>query len=293
MFAPTKIWRRWHRKVNINERRFAVASAVAASGIPALVMARGHKIDQVPEVPLVVDNKVIDSLDKTSKAVALLKAINAYADVERVKDSIKIRPGKGKARNRRYVQKRGPLIVYNEQSPLTKAFRNIPGVETSAVSRLNLLQLAPGGHLGRFIIWTKDAFENLNNIFGTYKKTSTQKLGYKLPRPIVSNADLTRVINSDEIQSVLRPKQTVKRIQRKRNPLSNPAALAKLNPNAVGHKRRQFVANEARQKKKAADLEAKRKGTKVAPTKKEVVKKAVEKKHAASRKKYLAALFAK
>jgi len=88
-------------------------------------------------------------------------------------------------------------------------------------------------------------------------------------------------------------KQTVKKIQRKRNPLTHPTVLAKLNPNAVGHKRRQFVANEARQKKKAADLEAKRKGTKIAPTKKEVVKKAVEKKHAASRKKYLAALFAK
>ena len=29
-----------------------------------------------------------------------------------------------------------------------------------------LLQLAPGGHLGRFIIWTKSAFEQLDTIFG-------------------------------------------------------------------------------------------------------------------------------
>lgn len=28
MFAPTKIWRRWHRKVNINQKRYAVASAL-------------------------------------------------------------------------------------------------------------------------------------------------------------------------------------------------------------------------------------------------------------------------
>lgn len=27
MFAPTKIWRRWHRKVPVNQKRFAVASA--------------------------------------------------------------------------------------------------------------------------------------------------------------------------------------------------------------------------------------------------------------------------
>lgn len=28
------------------------------------------------------------------------------------------------------------------------------------------LQLAPGGHLGRFIIWTKSAFSKLDEIFG-------------------------------------------------------------------------------------------------------------------------------
>lgn len=46
MFAPTKVWRRWHRKINITQKRHAVASALAASALPSLVMARGHKIDQ-------------------------------------------------------------------------------------------------------------------------------------------------------------------------------------------------------------------------------------------------------
>ena len=64
MFAPTKVWRKWHRKVNLNERRYAVASAIAASACPPLVMARGHRIDEVPELPLVVDSSV-DSLAKT------------------------------------------------------------------------------------------------------------------------------------------------------------------------------------------------------------------------------------
>lgn len=44
MFAPTKTWRRWHRKVNINQRRFAVCSALAASAVVPLVMARGHRV---------------------------------------------------------------------------------------------------------------------------------------------------------------------------------------------------------------------------------------------------------
>ncbi|KAL5726344.1 60S ribosomal protein L4 [Ranunculus cassubicifolius] len=46
MFAPTKRWKRWHRKININQKRFAVVSAIAASAVPSLLMARGHKIEK-------------------------------------------------------------------------------------------------------------------------------------------------------------------------------------------------------------------------------------------------------
>ena len=56
MFNPTTTWRRWHRKVNLTQKRHAVASAVAASAVPSLVLARGHRINQCPEIPLVVDN---------------------------------------------------------------------------------------------------------------------------------------------------------------------------------------------------------------------------------------------
>ena len=93
MFAPTKTWRRWHRKINQKQRRYAMCSALAASALPALVMARGHRVDEIPEVPLVVSDS-IESLQKTSAAVKLLKAVNAYEDVEKCKDSKKIRAGK-------------------------------------------------------------------------------------------------------------------------------------------------------------------------------------------------------
>merc|ERR1711957_307914 len=56
MFAPLKIWRKWHRKVNITQRRHAVASALAASACAPLVMARGHRVEGVPELPLVIDS---------------------------------------------------------------------------------------------------------------------------------------------------------------------------------------------------------------------------------------------
>merc|ERR1719218_35949 len=56
MFAPLKIWRKWHRRVNITQRRHAVAAALAASAVAPLVMARGHQVQNVPEMPLVVDS---------------------------------------------------------------------------------------------------------------------------------------------------------------------------------------------------------------------------------------------
>lgn len=259
MFAPTKTYRRWHRKVNVNQKRFALCSALAASSVSALVMARGHRISQVPEIPLIVDNDAVKDVNKTKAAVALLKKLNAFDDVEKVKDSRKIRRGKGKMRNRRRVQRRGPLIIYSQKSPLVYAFRNIPGVELCSVERLNLLQLAPGGHLGRFCIWLKDAFERLDAIYGTYHKPSSEKNHFLLPRAVMTNPDLTRIVSSDEVQSHLRrairkpPRQL-----RKKNPLKNRGVMIRLNPYEKTRIRNQLLQEKARAQKKDAILAEKR-----------------------------------
>jgi len=259
--------------VNLQQKRFAVASALAASALPALVMARGHHISEVPEVPLVISNESVSGLEKTKAAVALLKAIHAYDDVQKVIDSKKIRAGKGKRRNRRYVQRVGPLVVYDEAGPLTRAFRNIPGVSLAQVSRLNLLDLAPGGHLGRFIIWTQGAFTKLDSIYGTWRRESEQKKGFKLPRGKMYNTDLQRLINSDEIQSVLRNKQEVKPRGVKQNPLTNLNFLVKLNPYAVTARRAEILKSHPTLKRKvtpeeaAKKVQAERKKAKVASKK--------------------------
>ncbi|KIV92311.1 hypothetical protein PV10_06763 [Exophiala mesophila] len=242
MFAPTKVWRKWHQKVNVGQRRFATASAIAASAVPALLLARGHRISTVPEVPLVVSSSAFEgaALVKTSAAAALLKAVGAGPDIVKVQKSRKLRAGKGKLRGRRYRQRRGPLVVYNPETDgreLVRAFRNIPGVETSSVYALNLLQLAPGGHLGRFVIWTSSAFEALDSVYGSTTEPSALKKDFLLPSNVVSNADVTRLINSSEIQSVLKePKgyATTKRgAVQKKNPLRNRQVLLRLNPYAA------------------------------------------------------------
>lgn len=43
-------------------------------------MSRGHLVEKVPELPLVVDDK-LDNIEKTKDAVAFLKRFGAYEDV--------------------------------------------------------------------------------------------------------------------------------------------------------------------------------------------------------------------
>merc|ERR1719333_1739285 len=126
MFSPTKTWRRWHRRVNVTEKRHAVATALAASALPPLVLARGHHVGEVAELPLVVSDGA-EGLQKTKQAIDLLKKLGCEEELTKVVDSKKVRAGKGKMRNRRYTMRRGPLVVYSEDSGLTKALRNIPG----------------------------------------------------------------------------------------------------------------------------------------------------------------------
>jgi len=247
MFGATKVWRRWHIKISKGQRRFATCSALSASALAPLVLARGHRIETIAEVPLVVADADIDAVSKTKEAIALLKALGASAELERVAATRGIRSGKGKARNRRYVQRRGPLVIHNKErgnEALSCAFRNVQGVDLCNVHRLNLLQLAPGGHVGRFVIWTESAFKELDAIFGTKKADSQHKLGFRIPNAVLTNADLGRIIASNEIQSAVRAAKHDTFNPRKRNPLKNKGAMAKLNPFALTRTRRAAAAQK-------------------------------------------------
>lgn len=258
MFAPTKPWRRWHRRVNVNQKRYALVSAIAASGVPALVQSKGHMVQEVPEFPLVVSDK-IQEYNKTKQAVIFLRRIKAWNDIQKVYKSQRFRAGKGKMRNRRRIQRRGPLIVYGQDQGIRKAFRNIPGVDLMNINKMNLLKLAPGGHVGRFVIWTKSAFDQLDALYGTWRKESKLKADYNLPFPKMANTDLSRLLKSDEIRRVLRaPRKKVVRSVKKLNPLNNTRAMLRLNPYAAVLKRAAILTARKRQYEKDLLLAEKR-----------------------------------
>lgn len=259
MFAPTKTWRRWHRRINVNQKRYAMCSAIAATGIPSLVMSKGHRVEQIPEVPLVLSDKV-EELKKTKEAVGVLRKVKAWADIEKVKASRRFRAGVGKMRNRRRIQRRGPLVIYNQDNGITRAFRNIPGITLINVNRLNLLKIAPGGHVGRFCIWTESAFKKLDGLYGTWRKGAAEKTNYNLPMPKMTNNDLSRLLKSDEIQKSLRaPKKDRTRAVLKKNPLKNWRTMMRLNPYAAVQKKT-AQAMEKRAKAKRQEIVDKRRG---------------------------------
>lgn len=260
MFAPTKVWRRWHRRTNINQKRFAICSAIAATSVPALVMSKGHCIMGTPEVPLVVGDAIQD-YKKTKEAVRFLKCFKAWEDIKKVYKSHRKRAGKGKMRNRRFVKRLGPCIIYDKDNGLKRAFRNIPGVTLMNVAKLNLIRLAPGGHVGRFCIWTESAFRKLDEIYGTWKKQSTEKKNYNLPMPTMVNTDLNRLLRSQEITSQLRPANRKPAVRKglKKNPLKNIRVMFKLNPYAMTSKRNAKL-DEERNKKKKEDIINRKRG---------------------------------
>merc|ERR1711988_837923 len=124
---------------------------------------------------------------KRPKTPEVLKRLGAFEDVKRVYATRRNRAGRGKSRGRKHVQKLGPLIVYKNDNGVVRAFRNIPGVELMNVNAMNVLRLAPGGHVGRFVIFTENAFE-LNSIYGDFSAGSSAKKNWSIPSAIIQNS---------------------------------------------------------------------------------------------------------
>lgn len=48
------------------------------------------------------------------------------------------------------------------------------------------------------------AFDKLDSIYGTYTEKSDVKSNFQLPRHCMTNTDLNRIINSDEVRRLFR-----------------------------------------------------------------------------------------
>ena len=144
------------QRINKKEKQKAFNSALAASASEELVRARGHHFSG--SIPVVFEDGFED-LIRTTEVISALTAAGVYSDIERSKQSRKVRAGRGKMRGRRYKQRKSILIVTSGK-PL-KAAKNLAGVDVVTFDQLNTEMLAPGTLPGRLTVFTERALMNL------------------------------------------------------------------------------------------------------------------------------------
>jgi len=160
---PPVVEKKIAKNIPRKEKQLALYSAIAATALREMVESRGHIADDVPDLPLIVTDD-IESLKKTQDVRNVLLNLGVWPDVYRVKESIKIRAGRGKMRGRRKKSAVGPLIVVSKNDGIVEAARNIPGLDVVTVDSLNVELLAPGTHPGRLTIWSSSSIERLREI---------------------------------------------------------------------------------------------------------------------------------
>ena len=123
--------------------------------------------------------------------------------------------------------------------------------------------------MGRLVVWSSDAFEQLDSLFGTAPGAPAKlKNGFTLPRASMTTPDVSRIVNSEEVQKVIRAKKEKSlKTLRKKNPLKNLGVMVKLNPYAPAHIRAELRRQEQNKKKKAEKKAALKAGKKVAKKK--------------------------
>jgi len=162
---PPEAEKKIRKKIPKKEMRLALRSAIAATGSKEAVSSRGHMVEDVPDFPLVVVDE-IQGLNRTKDMEEALINLGVWPDIFRVKESRKVRAGKGKMRGRKMKQAVGPLLVITKNEGAAEAARNLPGLDVVSVENLNAEVLAPGTHSGRLTVWTSSAFEKLEKVFG-------------------------------------------------------------------------------------------------------------------------------
>ncbi|MEJ2249348.1 MAG: 50S ribosomal protein L4 [Candidatus Lokiarchaeota archaeon] len=160
-----KVEKNIEKKINKKEFKNSVYSAISATAKENWVKDRGHIIDNIPFLPLVIDDK-IQTIKKTNRIYTILTNLGLKEELDRVKNGKRIRSGKGKRRGRKYKKKKGVLIIIKEDFGIVQAARNIPGVDITKIENLTINDLAPGGKASRLVIWTQSAFNELNTFEG-------------------------------------------------------------------------------------------------------------------------------
>ncbi len=158
----TTLEKRIYKRINRKERLLATASAASATGDPGMVARRGHIIERLRHIPLLVTDD-IEEISNTREFMVAAETLGLTPDIERVRRSVKVVGGKASWRGRRVKHARGPLVVCGEGDDIYRAARNVLGVDVVSARNLSIVHLAPGGLPSRLTLWSRSALESFES----------------------------------------------------------------------------------------------------------------------------------
>ncbi len=155
-----------HKKINKKERILALCSAIAATKSSDIVASRGHKLDQVKALPLIVSDD-IERVSKTKELIQIITSLGLLPDLQRL-DSRKRRSGQSRLRGRTKKVGKSVLFVVHDSKEIAKAVGTIPGVEAKKARELSVLDLAPGSDPIRLVVYSMSAIKDIAEIRSTH-----------------------------------------------------------------------------------------------------------------------------
>ena len=159
---PPKANKVIYKKLNKKENKLALCSALAATTSKELVENRGHKVEGIESLPLIISDD-IEKISKTSELIKVIDDLKITQDTDRLKNR-KRRTGKVALRGRVSKVGKSALFVVSKSDNISKAAASIPGIDVCDAKNLSVLNLAPGGTLIRLTVFTKKAIEEIAEI---------------------------------------------------------------------------------------------------------------------------------
>ena len=151
-----------YKKINKNEKKLALCSAISATKSKELIKLRGHKINKIKSIPIIVDDE-LELVTQASKINQILNDLNLLEDIQRLQKRKK-RSGKPALRKRTKKIGKSVLFVTKNQKNLSNACSSFPGVDVRSTKTLSVSDLAPGADVARLTVYTKSAINEISKI---------------------------------------------------------------------------------------------------------------------------------
>lgn len=147
---PPRVIRR-ERKINKNEEKIAMHSALASTANEKYILSRYSTMPKISiKFPIIIESNLAQI--KTKEFFALLKTLLGEAFRLALKNK-SIRAGRGKLRGRKYKSNAGLLLITSKNEKI-----KMKGIEIKPALDLKLSDLYP---LGRLTIFTESSMEEL------------------------------------------------------------------------------------------------------------------------------------